>query len=104
LNAFYKSVYKFGELFYQNTRKSIDTFFNEQIKIDTKTTLSKNLFEFYRNYEDFAIKIKDVLKYFLYIKFSKLNKDIIDPIGMFHINLTTIFDDSLEELRIVKKY
>ncbi len=44
-----------------NTKKSIEIFFEEQIKIDTKSSLSKNLIEYYRNYEDFTIKSKNTL-------------------------------------------
>lgn len=46
-----------------NTKKAIEAFFEEQIKLDTKSSLSKNLIEFYRNYEDFTIKSKNVLRY-----------------------------------------
>jgi hypothetical protein len=59
---YYKSVYKNGESFFTNTRKSIELFFNEQIQIDTKSSLSKNMLEFYRIYEDFCIKAKLILK------------------------------------------
>lgn len=63
MNSYYKTVFKYGELFYTSTRKAIEVFFNEQVKIDTKTTLSKNMFEFYRSYDDYMIKLKTVLKY-----------------------------------------
>jgi hypothetical protein len=63
LSLYYKSIYKYGELFNLNTYKSIELFFNEQIKIDTKTTTSKTLFEFYRSYEDYMLKMKLVLGY-----------------------------------------
>jgi hypothetical protein len=52
------------------------------------------MFEFYRNYEDYMIKLKNTL--------SKFNKDIVDPLGIFHINLCSIFSECLEELKNVK--
>jgi len=54
-------VHDFGEVFMENTKKAIETFFEEQVKLDTKSSISKNLIEFYRNYEDYTIKSKKTL-------------------------------------------
>ena len=32
---------------------------------------------------------------------SKLNKDIIDPVGIFHMNLNTIYTEGLDEFKNV---
>lgn len=61
INTFYQSIYKYGDLLNVNTKKAIETFFNRQIKIDTKSSVSKNMIEFYRSYEDFMIRFRTLL-------------------------------------------
>jgi hypothetical protein len=63
MSLYYRSVYKYGDIFQTNTHKSIESFFNEQIKMDTKTSIIKTLFEFYRSYEDYMLKMKQILEY-----------------------------------------
>jgi hypothetical protein len=65
LNMYFKSVLKYGSSFCLSTKQSIELFFNELIKTGAKTSLTKNLIEFYRSYDDFCIKIDKILGYYL---------------------------------------
>jgi hypothetical protein len=65
--------------------------FNELVKYDSKSTLSKNFFEFYRNYESFLAKMK--------LMMSKMEKELIEPINLFSKHLTSKYNECLGEYK-----
>jgi len=62
LSNYFKSVHYYSETFYNNTKKSIELLFNDLIKYDNKSTLSKGIFDHYRNYESYMAKVKQINK------------------------------------------
>jgi hypothetical protein len=68
--------------------------FNEMVKYDSRSTLSRNIFEFYRNYETFLSKNKNLI--------NKFEKDIIDPVATFTKHITGKYQETLNELKTVK--
>lgn len=67
--------------------------FSEMIKYDNKTTLSKNFFEFYRNYETHLLRVRNIL--------LKLNQEIIDPVSLFSKHLGGKYAECLSEFKTV---
>jgi hypothetical protein len=67
--------------------------FNEMVKHDSRSTLSRNIFEFYRNYETFLSKNKSLISVF--------EKDMIDPVSTFTKHLSGKYQESLGELKTV---
>jgi hypothetical protein len=67
--------------------------FNDMMKYDNKSSLSKNFFEFYRNYENHMLKLRNIL--------NKLNNDIIEPVNLFSKHLTGKYTESLAEFKNV---
>jgi hypothetical protein len=65
--------------------------FNEMLKFDSKATLSKNFFDFYRNYENFTSKTKSTL--------SKMDKDLIEPLNLFSKHLTGKYNECLSDFK-----
>ena len=51
-------MHYYGDMFYNNTKKSIEILFNDFIKCDNKSSLSKGIYEYYQCYETFLTKIK----------------------------------------------
>ena len=68
-NNFLKSTHKYSDQLYYNTKKTGQVMFDELIKYDSKSTLSKQIFELIRNYENYMIKVKGLITYFY-----KINK------------------------------
>ena len=90
---YYQSVQKNGDDFINYTKDAIEAFFEQQIHSDTRSTVAKNLIEFYRYYEDYAINVKQVL--------TKFSREMIEPMQIFLQNLTTIYTENLDEMKIV---
>jgi hypothetical protein len=65
--------------------------FNDIIKYDSRSTLSKNIFEFYRCYENYMGKTKNMM--------VKFDKDIIEPVSIFGKHLSGKYHDSLNDLK-----
>lgn len=61
------------------------------LKFDSKASLSKNFFDFYRNYENFTSKTKSTL--------SKMDKDLIEPLNLFSKHLTGKYNECLSEFK-----
>ena len=67
--------------------------FNEIIKYDSRSSMSKNIFDFSRSYENYLTKNKNVL--------VKFDKDIIEPVTLFSKHLTGKYQETLFELKNV---
>lgn len=67
--------------------------FNELLKYDSKTTLSKNFFDFYQNYETYLSKLKLIL--------NRLDNEIIEPMNTFIKHLTEKMNSYFQEFKNV---
>jgi hypothetical protein len=91
---FFKTLHKYTDLLCVNSKKSMEIIFNDMIKYDSKSTLSRNFFEFYRNFETYIEKLKGIL--------NNLDKDIIDPINLFNQHITGKYNESINDFKGVK--
>jgi len=87
-------LHKNTDILCTNSKKSLETIFNDLVKYDSKSTLSKNFFEFYRYFESYIMKLKGIL--------VKLDKDIIDPINLFNKHISGKYNESISEFKNVK--
>ena len=71
----------------------MENIFNDMVKYDSKSTLSKNFFDFYRNFETYIGKLKGILAY--------LDRDIIDPINLFNEHINGKYSESLSDFKNV---
>lgn len=90
---FFKTLHKYTDLLCVNSKKSMETIFNDMVKYDSRSTLSKNFFEFYRYFENYISKLKLIL--------NKLDKDIIDPLNLFNKHINGKYNESLSEFKSV---
>ena len=91
LNNFFKSLVKYGETLHNNCRTTSEKLFNELMKTETKTSLNKQIINFYRGYETYNSKYKTILK--------RIEGDIIDPSNVFEKHLQENFKNSLEKFK-----
>ena len=93
LNLFLRTFHKHNELLIANVKKNIENMFNDIIKYDSRSTLSKNIFEFYRYFENYLSQKKSLL--------NKFEKEIIEPVSTFGKHLNGRYQESLSELKNV---
>jgi hypothetical protein len=94
LSIFFKTIHKQTDQLLINSKKSLENMFNDVVKYDSRSTLSKNIFDFYRNYENYMTKTKNMM--------VKFEKDIIEPVSIFGKHLSGKYQDSLNEFKSVK--
>jgi hypothetical protein len=90
---FFRTIHKQTEQLLINSKKSLENMFNDIIKYDSRSTLSKNIFEFYRCYETYMGKTKNMM--------NKFDKDIIEPVSIFGKHLSGKYSESLNEFKSV---
>ena len=94
---FFKTLHKYTDLLCVNSKKSMENIFNDMVKYDSKSTLSRNFFEFYRNFETYIGKLKGIL--------TCLDKDIIDPINLFNQHINGKYNESLSDFKnVINKF
>ncbi len=94
LSMFFKTLHKYTDLLCINSKKSMENIFNDMIKYDSRSTLSRNFFEFYRNFESFISKLKGIL--------NKLDKDIIDPLNLFNKHINGKYIECISDFKSVR--
>lgn len=95
LGSFFKTLHRHSEILCINSKKSLDNVYSEMIKNDTKSSLSKNFFEFYRNFETYFEKLKGILNHF--------ESDIIEPLNFFNQHLNGKNSEFLNDFKNVNK-
>ncbi len=93
MSMFFKTLHKYTDLLCVNSKRSMENIFNDMVKYDSRSTLSKNFFEFYRNFENYISKLNNIL--------MKLDKDIIDPINLFNKHITGKYNECLGDFKNV---
>ena len=81
------------ESFYSEARISLENYYAEQIKIDCRMASAKTAIDLYINFDQYLLKLKEVI--------TKMDKDVIDPISLFHQQVSSIYVESLNDLRQV---
>lgn len=87
------NIKSYFETFYTQSRISLENYYAEQIKIDCKMSSAKTAVDLYINFDQYLIKLKDTI--------AKLDKDVVDPINLFQQQISTIYLDSLNDLKQV---
>lgn len=95
MGMFFKTLHKYTDLLCINTKKSMEPILNDMVKYDSRSTLARNFFEFYRNFENYLNKIKSII--------GKLDKDIIEPISLFNKHINGKYNECLSDFKNVKK-
>ncbi len=67
--------------------------FNEVIKQETHSSVSKSVLEFYRYYDGYITRNKTLM--------SKFDKDVIEPIWLFGKHMMGKYHDTLSEFKSV---
>jgi len=92
---FFKTLHKYTDLLCVNSKKSLETIFNDMVKYDSRSTLSRNFFEFYRYFETYIAKLKSIL--------ITLDKDIIEPLNLFNKHINGKYSECLIDFKNVKE-
>ncbi len=79
------------ETFYTGNRIALENYYAEQIKIDCRMASAKTAIDLYINFDQYLLKLKEVI--------TKLDKDVIDPIALFHQQISSIYSESLNSIR-----
>lgn len=78
------------ENFYTGTRISVENFYTEQIKIESKMISARVSLDIYSHLDKYLINVKEVI--------TKLEKDLIDPISLFQQQISQIYSEALNDL------
>lgn len=69
----------------------MENFYADQIKVDCRSSSSKSLIEFYINFEEYLVRLKELI--------STLEKKVLDPVALFKSQISSIYLESLNDFK-----